>query len=218
MTRQAVGRLSPRPIVIRHDFHRRDLVGGHAVLDFVNTVNGRDATPADWLDGYERLLEWAALTGAFPRGLLSALRRRARSDAGGARRALEGARAFREALFEVLSALARGNSAPAPALDRVARHWKAAVSASELERTPRGLRPVLRFERTGLDLVSFQIALWVVPLLAEFPDPRLRICDGSGCSWLFLDSSKGGRRRWCDMATCGNVSKARRHYARIRKR
>jgi predicted RNA-binding Zn ribbon-like protein len=68
----------------------------------------------------------------------------------------------------------------------------------------------------SVDLVSFQVALWAVPLLAELPDPRLRICDGNDCSWLFLDSSKGGRRRWCDMATCGNVSKARRHYEKIR--
>jgi predicted RNA-binding Zn ribbon-like protein len=214
MTAQA----GERHAVVEHDFRRRDLVGGHVVLDFVNTVNGRDAVPADWLDGYERLLEWAALTGAFPRKDLAALRRRARWDARGARRALTAARKLREALFEALSALARRKAGSAPALAELERSWKSAVAASVLERTTRGLEPVLRPDRAGLDLVSFQIALWAVALLAQLPDPRMRICDGHDCSWLFLDTSKGGRRRWCDLATCGNVSKARRHYAKVRKR
>ena len=37
-------------------------------------------------------------------------------------------------------------------------------------------------------------------------------------AWLFLDTSKAGRRRWCDMADCGNAAKSRRHYARGRRR
>ncbi|MAZ90474.1 MAG: hypothetical protein CMH94_02945 [Oceanicaulis sp.] len=53
-----------------------------------------------------------------------------------------------------------------------------------------------------------------VALLAEDNAVRLKQCDGERCGWLFLDTSKAGRRRWCDMATCGNVSKARRHAAR----
>ena len=45
---------------------------------------------------------------------------------------------------------------------------------------------------------------------------RVRVCPGEGpCGWLFLDSSRAGNRRWCDMRTCGNRAKARTHYARI---
>ena len=32
--------------------------------------------------------------------------------------------------------------------------------------------------------------------------------------WVFYDSSRTGRRRWCDMITCGNRAKAARHRAR----
>ena len=36
-------------------------------------------------------------------------------------------------------------------------------------------------------------------------DPgRVRRCAGPTCVLLFLDVSKSGRRRWCDMAVCGN--------------
>jgi predicted RNA-binding Zn ribbon-like protein len=42
------------------------------------------------------------------------------------------------------------------------------------------------------------------------------MCDGETCYWLFYDVSRTGRRRWCDMATCGNRAKAARHRARAR--
>ncbi|MGW1514113.1 CGNR zinc finger domain-containing protein [Streptomyces sp. NPDC002394] len=39
---------------------------------------------------------------------------------------------------------------------------------------------------------------------------RIKACEGPGCAGLFLDTSRGGNRRWCSMNTCGNrVKKAR---------
>jgi predicted RNA-binding Zn ribbon-like protein len=43
---------------------------------------------------------------------------------------------------------------------------------------------------------------------------RLRICANDDCRWAFEDTSRAGRRRWCDMTSCGNVAKARRYRAR----
>jgi flagellar biosynthesis GTPase FlhF len=34
--------------------------------------------------------------------------------------------------------------------------------------------------------------------------------DGPDCRWVFSDSSRSGRRKWCDMNTCGNRAKAAR--------
>ena len=53
------------------------------------------------------------------------------------------------------------------------------------------------------------LALHVADALFRLPAARLRICPR--CGWLFHDSSKGGRRRWCSMSTCGNREKAGRH-------
>jgi predicted RNA-binding Zn ribbon-like protein len=50
-------------------------------------------------------------------------------------------------------------------------------------------------------------------LTSERHDP-VRTCGESECGWLFLDTSRGHRRRWCSRETCGNRAKARRHYAR----
>lgn len=41
---------------------------------------------------------------------------------------------------------------------------------------------------------------------------RIGVCDGGNCGWLFLDESRGKRRRWCDMNDCGSRAKARRYY------
>ena len=45
---------------------------------------------------------------------------------------------------------------------------------------------------------------------------RVRQCDNPECRYLFLDASKAGNRRWCDMSSCGNRAKAHRHYQKRR--
>jgi predicted RNA-binding Zn ribbon-like protein len=42
----------------------------------------------------------------------------------------------------------------------------------------------------------------------------VRVCAGEGCGWLFLDTSRNGRRIWCESGDCGNRERVRRHLAR----
>jgi predicted RNA-binding Zn ribbon-like protein len=42
------------------------------------------------------------------------------------------------------------------------------------------------------------------------PD-RIRVCANEECRWVFHDTSRSGRRKWCDMSTCGNRAKVARH-------
>jgi predicted RNA-binding Zn ribbon-like protein len=46
---------------------------------------------------------------------------------------------------------------------------------------------------------------------------QIHECGGEGCGWLFLDTSRNHRRRWCTMQGCGNRAKARRFYERTRE-
>ncbi|MBN8940243.1 MAG: CGNR zinc finger domain-containing protein [Rhizobiales bacterium] len=63
---------------------------------------------------------------------------------------------------------------------------------------------------------------WLLGLVARSatelllgPDrSALRLCPGHRCGWLFLDRSRSGLRRWCQMETCGNRAKARAHHRR----
>jgi predicted RNA-binding Zn ribbon-like protein len=58
----------------------------------------------------------------------------------------------------------------------------------------------------------------IVESVAAGGTGRLRICANDGCRWVFADTSRTGRRRWCSMASCGNRAKAARHRARLRNR
>ncbi|MFC0598058.1 CGNR zinc finger domain-containing protein [Streptomyces palmae] len=200
-----------------HTFRPRDLVGGHLVIDLLNTVTARDAGPIDWLDGYPRLLEWAGLTGHFAPADLTALRRLAESEPAGAESALARTRELREALHELVTALVdQGAPASAEAVGRVEGHWKQAVASARL--TVRGIVPRLQVgvETSGLEYLHHELALQAFDLLRALPLERTRVCPGQRCGWVFIDSSRGGRRRWCDMATCGNSAKGRTHYQRKR--
>ena len=43
---------------------------------------------------------------------------------------------------------------------------------------------------------------------------RVRQCADTRCHRVFVDTTKNGLRRWCDMGTCGNRAKAARHRAK----
>ncbi|RKT08527.1 putative RNA-binding Zn ribbon-like protein [Streptomyces sp. 3211.6] len=200
-----------------HTFRRRDLVGGHVAIDLVNTVTARDAEPLDWLDGYPRLLEWAALTGHFAAADLTELLRLAESEPGSAEQALDRIRELREALHDLITALIHPDGpVPAEAVDQVGDHWKRAVASARL--TVSGNLPQLQagIGASGLEYLHHELALQAFDMLRSLPLDRTRVCPGLRCGWMFIDSSRGGRRRWCSMATCGSSAKGRTHYRRKR--
>jgi predicted RNA-binding Zn ribbon-like protein len=65
-----------------------------------------------------------------------------------------------------------------------------------------------------LDQARSAIAGSLAHYLAEHDVERLGVCENATCGWLFIDRSPAGRRRWCDMRTCGNRAKVARHRAR----
>ena len=51
-----------------------------------------------------------------------------------------------------------------------------------------------------------------------FTDPvaraRLRVCEGENCALVYVDTSRGRRRRWCSSEICGNRERVARHRRR----
>ncbi len=56
----------------------------------------------------------------------------------------------------------------------------------------------------------------LVDAIAAGETSRFRVCANDGCRWVFEDTSRAGRRRWCDMTTCGNRDKVRRFRSKRR--
>ena len=65
-----------------------------------------------------------------------------------------------------------------------------------------------------LDALLSPIVLAAAELLTSPQRLKIRACAAEDCGWLFLDTSRSGRRRWCTMQSCGNRAKARRFHAR----
>lgn len=202
---------------VAHDFAPKDLVGGHVALDFTNTVTARDTTPRDWLDGYARLVEWARLAGVVDTSTATRLDSSAQRAPREAAAALGRARKVREALHDVCVALLRRSEPRSAALEEVEAAWKRAAVRGRLATGKRQLRLAPDAYASGLDLIVDVVVFEAMGLLAELDAERTRVCRGHDCGWLFVDTSKSGRRVWCDMATCGNTAKSER-FARGRRR
>jgi len=201
-------------------FESFDLDGGHPVLDFTNTVDWR-ATPRehDWLEDYFDLLAWCHRTGFLPDQLLVTMACEAELHPNQAASALKLARALREAIFELLRASVEGRAPRLQALELFNRHLRRAMSQVTLNPgTSQGdaFRLELAPGADPLEGVLFRILRQAADLLTSFDPARLKICGNPECGWLFLDTTRNGSRRWCDMAACGNRAKARRFYRKKR--
>ncbi|MEU4547099.1 CGNR zinc finger domain-containing protein [Nonomuraea dietziae] len=175
-----------------------ELVGNALCLDFANTVNSRPVARRDWMATPEEAVTWADATGLpieDPRGLAAAL---------------PAARELREAVFRVFDALAHEDDPPRQDLDALAVLYAEGVAHSHLEAHGAGYRLAWEAPRT-VEILLWEVAASAVELLTHGPLERLGACPS--CCWLFLDTSKNGRRRWCSMASCGSRDKARRYYA-----
>ncbi len=210
-------------------------VGGVACLDFVNTTGGwspaagddrtlhpRDVVRSERLTTYERLVEWAGWIGVMDedRAREAAARGRAnrRAAAGVLRRAIR----LRAAIYALGGAAAEQR---APALEDLALLNQEVRAARRHEhlvfvdgRAGAGRYAVAFDDPTALDAMLWPIALSAADLFASDRVRRIGRCPASTCGWLFLDTSRSGRRHWCDMAVCGNADKVRRFRERQRAR
>jgi predicted RNA-binding Zn ribbon-like protein len=66
----------------------------------------------------------------------------------------------------------------------------------------------------GVHSVLSSVARDAIDVLGGPRGARLKRCEGSRCSLLFVDTSRAGRRRWCSMERCGNRSKVAAHRRR----
>lgn len=200
--------------------YRFEMTGGRPCVDFANTLDERATDhQRELLLRYQHLLEWGVQAGALTRASAGVLGRHAARHRRMASSALRRAIGVRDAIFDLLSAIARRRPVPGGPLADLNRLIVQAAGRRRLER--RGGRFVWawrRAKRPDLDWVLWPVAWSAGGLLASPDLDRVRQCAGAGCAWLFLDTSKSGTRRWCDMTVCGNRAKTRRFYARAKKR
>ncbi|MFI8101780.1 CGNR zinc finger domain-containing protein [Streptomyces sp. NPDC086023] len=121
--------------------------------------------------------------------------------------------ALRDDLADLLAAALRGLPA-GEALERVNARALAAPPGLCAVREPDG---GLARRLHGADCTALLAAVArdaVVLLTDPGAVALLRACDGEGCTRVYLDTSRGHRRRWCSSETCGNRERVARHRRR----
>lgn len=187
-------------------------------LDFINTVDPRHAPERrDFLATYTNLLDWAVHAGGLASSERARLAAAARRNPREAKKVLDRARSLREALYVTVVDLSGGRRPPDRELATVNAELQRALSMTRLVWVARRLQHTWMADPLQLDGVLWPIARSAADLLASERVRFVRECQGDdGCGWLFIDTSKNKRRRWCDMRVCGNRAKARRYQQRRR--
>jgi predicted RNA-binding Zn ribbon-like protein len=183
-----------------------EFLGGNLALDFTNTLHSHgDPDPGEDLKSVTDLVEWATQAGLLRDTEIHKLGR-ARADGVRFQRAL----ALREWLYEIFSRAAKGRKPPPQALRDFQSFYQNAIRRAEFRPTANHYRLTLPAATHPLERISQEIARSAADLLTSEALTRVRQCSGESCSWLFVDDSRNGMRRWCDMKACGNRAKVYR--------
>jgi predicted RNA-binding Zn ribbon-like protein len=210
---------SPDPAQPGDDGYAFDMSGGHAALDFTNTISRREdqSDSREYLTDYGRLVSWAVQAGLSSPKEGERLRAGARARPRAAAAALRRAVTVREAIFPLFVAIARGERPAADALDSFNGALVEASTTLRVGAERDGFAWRFTHDETELAPMLAPVVRAAAELLISSDLSRIRECGSDTCFWLFLDRSKNGTRRWCDMKVCGNRAKARRHYQREKK-
>jgi predicted RNA-binding Zn ribbon-like protein len=168
------------------------------VQDFINSL--------ELESDLEALPDAAALDGWLRgRGLLAPDERIADGD-------LERARAFREALRELLVERAHGDVRA----ETVAALNRAADGATLRVGFDVAGAPQLAPAGGALDRFLGELGRVIAAASLDGTWSRLKVCGDDTCRWAFYDRSKNRSGAWCSMAVCGNRAKARSYRRRHR--
>lgn len=195
----------------RPDLQRFPWLGGHPALNFSNTIEWVDGeVDVEWLGDYRRLIEWMRLGGLMDFSGEHDLRTLAARHHDKANEFYADAIALRDAILAICIERGRDSAALATINGFVTK------ARSNQKLYWYNDQFVWSYADADLRMPLWRLAEETAALLTSPDFSRVRQCAADDCSYLFVDTSRTGKRRWCDMATCGNRAKARRHSSRKR--
>jgi predicted RNA-binding Zn ribbon-like protein len=171
-------------------------VSGHVALDFAGTLQHRRSASVDLLTSPDDLAGWTADAGLVD------------TPPPADEDALARAVSLREALYRLACSAREGT--PYGARDRTLLNRVAAGEPVRKRLTAEGT-----VERVGdIDAALATVGREAVELLAGPLAAAIKECAAEDCTRLYVDTSRRGSRRWCDMRWCGNRAKAATFRAR----
>jgi predicted RNA-binding Zn ribbon-like protein len=180
-------------------------ISNHLATDYVNTVYDPDH-PAGSLRSAKDVIAFLVATGSIDATATTALRR-ALSDGSVAKHWFERALTLRGAIAESLIAFEARRALPRASVGHMNDVLRAAAGYESLvSRTPTTYDLQFVFNAADPAAALAPVARAAAELLATSRS-RVRKCANPECVRHFVDDSRTGRRRWCEMAVCGNRAK-----------
>lgn len=197
-------------------------IGGDPAIDLVNTVDWASRGPEhERLPDFAAVIRWAQGAGVVSAKAASGLRARALVKPREAEAAYRKALRVRAVLQRLFRAMA-GSEPAGDALDDFNRLLGGALERMQVVpeagkgRAGGGMGLGWRGAEASLDSVIWPVIWSAASLIVSHEASRLRVCGGPECGWMYVDRSRNGFRRWCQMQTCGTREKSRRRYTRTR--
>ena len=187
--------------------HQASLADG---LDFLNTLEYEKGQPQDEFGDAMTAVRWLREHELLHQDMADALAADVNADEEAAARLLQRVQKVRAALRELLDAAVERRPPHEGALREVNRALRAQY-VYELVPAADGVSLDHRHEGDPISGALARLSEVVARELTQEDKDRLRICANDECRWVFRDNSPAGRRKWCDMSTCGNRAKAARH-------
>lgn len=187
-------------------------VGGDLALDLANTIDFRGTAKAvDHIASLEGVLAWSVKAGVIDLDAAELFGLEASKNQSVTDRLVTDISHLRDAIFHVGSAVADGTEPPEEHLKILHNCAHAALGAARLH-PGAGRKATINFEGGDCYAAIIGPVAWAaLQLFTSDRIDRLKQCPPDDCRWLFLDQTKNKSRRWCEMATCGNRAKARKH-------
>lgn len=179
------------------------LDAGRVALDFLATLTDRRS-----VEPGERLPDPASLEAWLRAAGLAAGPIAVRQED------LVEARRLREAVFGLVDTVMDEGPVAASAVRRVNAAARPALPAPHL--VVRGGRLEGRGRPLDVTDALSVLARDAIDLVTGPQASLLRECEAGDCSGIYVDASRGGRRRWCSTARCGNRARVAAHRARRR--
>jgi predicted RNA-binding Zn ribbon-like protein len=184
-------------------------------LDFINTLELERGRPVDALADLPSALTWLRQHDLLHGDAVARYSARAAADSALAAKTLERVRRTRAAMRDLVDATVEHRP---PAREHLAEINRALRThyVYVLVPAPDGVSLDHRHEGDPVEGALARLAESIAREVSQGHVERLRTCADESCRWAFFDTSRTGRRRWCDMSTCGNRAKAARHRERLR--
>jgi len=188
-------------------------------LEFVNTDAAAQSPGVDLLRDFDALVSWLRTHAAIDDERSAGLLRRAQLQPAAAAATLVDARRVRAAMRVLAERGFISERVRDDAVIEINRVLGRSAGTRRIERHPEG-----GFTRSFVPTGDAFAGL-MIPIVESAGDSlaleelaRVRRCADARCYRVFMDATKNGLRRWCDMGTCGNRAKAARHRAKTRPR